>query len=188
MPMAAGVAAHETGVSLAAGDADGRPANDVNRQLKPYRGDRIPNGIRCQPARRPEGARSAVPLHGLACIVVVAQAAGPGPGGPDRRAPDGPGGSAVRCCGAVAQSRSGRLGCEPVPDPQRGPGGRRIGPDAVVAPVLAGGHPRRRRVRRGLRRGQEPECPAGGGRSRGRQPGMGAGACGQGRCRPPPPI
>ena len=60
------------------------------------------------------------------------------------------------------------------------------GPDAVVAPVLAGGHPRRRRARRGLRRGPEPECPAGGGRGRGRQPGMGAGACGQGRCRPPP--
>jgi hypothetical protein len=62
MPMAAGVAAHETDVSLAAGDADGRPANDVNRQLKSYRGDRIPNGIRCQPPRRPQGARSAVRL------------------------------------------------------------------------------------------------------------------------------
>ena len=60
MPMAAGGAAHERHVSLAAGDADGRPANDVNRQLKSYRGGRIPNGIRCHPARRPEGARSAV--------------------------------------------------------------------------------------------------------------------------------
>jgi hypothetical protein len=59
-PVAAGVAAHETDASLAAGNADGRPANDVNRQLKSYRGGRIPNGIRCHPARRPEDARSAV--------------------------------------------------------------------------------------------------------------------------------
>ena len=188
MPMAAGVAAHETGVSLAAGDADGRPANDVNRQLKSYRGGRVPNGIRCQPARRPQGARSAVRLDDLACIVVVAQAAAPGPEGPDRRAPGGPGSGAVRRFGAGAQDRSGRLGCAPVPDPQPGPGGRRISPDAVVAPVPAGGHPRRRRAHRGLRRGQEPERPAGGGRCRGRGHRMGAGACGEGRCRPPPAV
>jgi membrane-associated phospholipid phosphatase len=54
MPMAAGLL-HETGVSLAAGDADGRPANDVNRQLKSYGGGRMPHGIRCHPSPAPGG-------------------------------------------------------------------------------------------------------------------------------------
>ncbi len=53
-PMAAGLL-HETGVRLAAGDADGRPANDVNRQLKFYRGGRMPHGIRCHPSPAPGG-------------------------------------------------------------------------------------------------------------------------------------
>jgi membrane-associated phospholipid phosphatase len=62
MPMAAGLAAHETDASLGRRQCRWPPADDVNRQLKSYRGGRIPNGIRCHPARRPEGARSAVRL------------------------------------------------------------------------------------------------------------------------------
>ena len=131
---------------------------------------------------------SAAWLHDLAWVVVVAQAAGPGGEDPDRRAPGGPGGSAVRRFGALAQGRGDQLGRKPVPYSQRGPGWHRIGADAVLASVLAVGHRRRRRARRGLCRGQEPECPAGGGRSHGRRGRMGAGGCGEGHRRPPPTV
>ena len=103
------------------------------------------------------------------------------PGGAYRR-------SAVRRLGAVAQDRNARLGCEPVPAPQSGPGRRRIGADAVVAPVLAVRHHHRRRARHRLCRGTEPECPAGGDRSRGRGCRVAAGACGQGHRRPPAAV
>lgn len=86
----------------AAGDAEGRRARDVSCQLKSYRGGRIPDGIRDQPDRWPESARPAVRPRDLAQIVVVAQAAGPGTEGLDRRAPGGPGSSAVRYFGALA--------------------------------------------------------------------------------------
>ncbi len=106
----------------------------------------------------------------------------------DRRAPGWSWGSALRRLCAVGQSGDDQLGCAPVPDSQPGPAGRRLGTYAVVASVPADRHHRCRRAHRRLRRGQKPKCPAGSRRSRSGRRCMGAGARGQGHCRPPPAL
>ena len=191
MPMAAGVAAHNTGVSLAAGDADGRPANDVNRQLKPYQWRvRFPNGIRCRPslsapAGRPDrrsgfmislaswwwpkrrarvpGARTAVLVAGLGAALFGASA---------------------------LLLKTGTLGWDVslFRILNQVPAAAASGPDALVASVPAPPASSPSSCSPSATSWPGTGGPAGGHRGRGRRPGMGAGACGESRCRPAPTV
>ena len=127
-------------------------------------------------------------LHDLARIVVVAEPPAPGSDGMDRQAPGWSWGSALRRLRAIGQSGDDQLGCAPVPDSQPGSADRRLGTYAVVASVPADRHHRCRRAHGRLRRGQKPKCPASSRRSRSSRRCMGAGARGQGHCRPPPAL